>query len=166
MLWWGLLALVLLVAALRLRRSTGLGWRRVVYSDTRAWQSTPEPLIAREYGLVGKPDYIVRRGRHLVPVEVKPGRRARTPYDSDLMQLAAYCLLMEATTGKRPPFGILRYADATFEIPFDDRRRRELLDTLAAMHADMTSEYVPRSHDEPGRCGGCGFAERCEESLA
>ena len=88
-------ALALLIAAFGVRRSTGVPWRRIASSDTIAWQRSDAPLIGRRSGLVGAPDYVVRVGRRLVPVEVKHGRRAQKPYASDIMQLAAYCLLIE-----------------------------------------------------------------------
>src|SRR5215212_9791647 len=51
-------ALLVLVWALRLRRTTGLPWAPVLYRDTGG--SMPEkPLIARKLGLVGKPDYLL-----------------------------------------------------------------------------------------------------------
>ncbi len=165
MYWWLLLGLLLLGAALAMRGSTGIGWARVTYTDTRAWQPSPEPLISRRYGLVGKPDYLIKRGRHLIPVEVKPGRRSQTPYDSDQMQLAAYCLLVEDTTGRRPPYGLLRYADTTFRVSFNNQRRDELIDILHDMHTTTADDFIPRSHDQPERCRGCGYANRCEQSL-
>jgi len=71
-----LLALLALVWALRLRKTTGLPWAPVLYRDTGG--SVPEkPLIARNLGLVGKPDYLLELRGQIIPVEVKPGRRAR-----------------------------------------------------------------------------------------
>jgi CRISPR-associated exonuclease Cas4 len=163
--WWLLLGFLLLGAAIAVRRSTGLPWARVVYTDTHTWQQPAQPLYARRYNLVGKPDYLIKRGRQLIPVEVKPGRRSQIPYDSDQMQLAAYCLLIEETTGRRPSFGVLRYADVTFKIPFDARRRRELLSILREMQAVTPHDRVLRSHDDLARCRGCGYSDQCEQSL-
>lgn len=158
-------ALCLLVAAWRLRRQIGLPWRRVVYSDTGA-RRADRPLIARRYGLVGKPDYLIEHGKRLIPVEVKPGRRASAPYPSDVMQLAAYCLLVEETTGARPPYGLLRYAEATFEIRFDERLRNDVIALLDEMRTADPVTAAARSHGEPRRCAGCGFRTQCDEALA
>ena len=75
--------------------------------DVGAGRELARPLYARRYGLTGKPDYLIERGGAQIPVEVKPGRRAQQPYDSDLMQLAAYCALVEETSGRAPPYGLL-----------------------------------------------------------
>ncbi len=164
---WLLLAVAvaLIVAALRLRRTTGVPWRRITYSDTRSWQRAEEPLIARRYGLVGKPDYIVHVGSHLIPIEVKPGRRAAEPYASDMMQLAAYCLLVEETAGARPPYGLLCYASGTFKVRFDDRLRDDLIEVLDEMHTADAAVTSRRSHNQAARCGGCGFVRQCDQAL-
>lgn len=118
------LALLLLVVAVVLRWRAGLPWGRVAAMDVGVGRPLERPLVATRYGLVGKPDYLIERGGAMVPVEVKPGRRAPHPYDSDLMQLAAYCLLVEETTGHTPPCGYLRYANATFRLSYTPAVRR------------------------------------------
>ncbi len=163
-LWLGV-ALGLFTAALLLRRQTGLPWQRVAYSDTIGWRRAEQPLIARRFGLVGKPDYLLERGRQLIPIEVKPDRLAREPYPSDVMQLAAYCLLVEETSGVRPAYGLLRYAHQTFKIRFDDRLRQDLLRLVEEMRSADPLITSIRSHREARRCAGCGFHSTCEEVM-
>ena len=117
MIGWLLLAAaaLLLVAALRLRRSTGMPWTRVRAADTGSWRRLDAPLRSQRYALVGRPDYVLDTRDGSVPVEVKPGRRAAAPYDSDVLQLAAYCLLLEDSEGRAPRYGLLRYAEHTFQ---------------------------------------------------
>jgi CRISPR-associated exonuclease Cas4 len=167
-----LVALLLLLAAFVLRRwarraarSTGLPAGQVVYSDTPDWRRPPRPLRSEQYGLIGKPDYLVDDGETIVPVEVKPTRRAARPYESDVLQLAAYCLLVEATTGRRPSHGIVVYADRQWEIPYTDDLRNTLLTTLAAIRADRRAGDVARSHSVPARCRGCGVRAHCGQAL-
>ncbi|HDH09491.1 MAG TPA: CRISPR-associated protein Cas4, partial [Chloroflexi bacterium] len=96
------LVVLLLVAALALlrsaragRRRTGLPSGRVIYADTGAWGRCERPLFSRRYLLTGKPDYLVEEKGRLIPVEVKPTVSPSTPYRSHVLQLAAYCLLVE-----------------------------------------------------------------------
>ncbi len=159
------LALLLLVVAVVLRWRAGLPWGRVAAMDVGVGRPLERPLVATRYGLVGKPDYLIERGGAMVPVEVKPGRRAPHPYDSDLMQLAAYCLLVEETTGHTPPCGYLRYANATFRLSYTPAVRRRLVALLAEMHALLDTDDVARSHDDPRRCAGCGFRTFCDDAL-
>jgi hypothetical protein len=41
-----------------------------------------------------------------------------------------------------------------------------LLGALAQLRRDLVARDVHRSHDEPNRCHGCGYRNRCEERLA
>jgi CRISPR-associated exonuclease Cas4 len=159
------LAGVLLWLALRLRQQTGLPWARVKASDTAAGEPLDQPLFARRYGLTGRPDYLLQQGGATIPVEVKPGRQAPRPYDSDLMQLAAYCLLVEESTREPPPYGLLRYANATFRLHYTPEVRAELLAILEEMRDALDEDDCARSHDDPPRCAACGFVAQCSDAL-
>ena len=149
----------------RQRQRSGLPAGSVVYSDTEDWLEPEEPLRSRRYGLVGRPDYLVqmRDGgrRFVVPVEVKSRARPARPYDSHVLQLGAYCLLVEDNFGAAPPYGLLRYADATLEIPFTDELRRRVLEAADEIRRARRAPEVRRSHGEPRRCAACGYRLAC-----
>ena len=158
-------AVAILAIARRQRADTGLPiGARVVYADTGAWEKIEQPLFSRRYGLAGKPDYIVEQNGAIVPVEVKPNRRASSPRESDVMQLAAYGLLIEETLGKdrtAPAYGLLKYRDAVFQVDFTDELRARLLDLMEQMRGDFDARDEPPSHDQPARCGACGYRGEC-----
>jgi CRISPR-associated exonuclease Cas4 len=160
-----LLAGILLWSALRLRKKTGIPWVRIVGSDTNQGLPVQQPLFARRYALTGKPDYMLENSQGYIPVEVKPGRHVRKPYESDLMQLLAYCLLVEETTGQPPAYGLLRYATESFQVPYTPAMRAHLLTILNEMREAMLMEDCTRNHDNPQRCRVCGFLAICEEAL-
>ncbi len=163
-----LIGLWLLILSRRRRVRGGLPAGEVVYSDSRAWQPVARPLISRRYGLIGKPDYLVEvaRGQAPVPVEVKTGRRPSQPYPGHIMQLAAYCLLVEEQWQTAPPYGLIHYGeDATFRIDYTPALRTELLAVLAEMRAASAAPDVTRSHQEPARCRRCGVAHACDARL-
>ena len=160
--------LVLFVLARFQRTQTGLPFNaRVVYSDTGAWKPVERPLFSRAYALSGKPDYVVQIGPAVIPVEVKPTRAASAPRESDVMQLAAYGLLIEETLGqgRNAPYGLLKYRDAVFQIDFTDELRARLLELMTAMRRDAEGEDVRRSHTEARRCRACGYRAGCAEAL-
>jgi CRISPR-associated exonuclease Cas4 len=157
--------LFLFWAAGRLRRRTGLSAGKVVYADTRRWIECPEPLYAPDVNLAGKPDYLVRRWKYVIPVEVKSGRAPSEPYRSHVLQLAAYCLLTEATYGTRPPHGLIHYADRTFAVRYSRELEGQLLDTIDWMREDLQEGWADRDHDDPTRCRACGYAAYCDERL-
>jgi len=160
----GLAALVLSRAA---RDESGLPRGEVIYSDTRAWGPVEKPLFSSVYRIAGKPDYLVKDGRAIVPVEVKSSRVPPSgPRASHIMQLAAYCLLVEETHGRRPPYGIIKYADETLSIEHTDRLRASLLDVLDEMRLAASENEAHRSHSDPGRCANCGYRHACDERLA
>jgi len=80
--------------------------------------------------------------------------------------IAAYCLLVEEQEARRPPHGILKYQDRTFEIDYTSALRDELLHVLADMRRALEARDVDRSHEEAARCRGCGYRHRCEQRLA
>jgi CRISPR-associated exonuclease Cas4 len=166
------LALLLLGVALwrlgmRSQQATGLPTGEVVYTDTGAWEQVPKPLLSRRYGLVGKPDYLVRvragQQMTLVPVEVKSRRRPAVTPDGHILQLATYCLLVEDVHKVRPAYGLLHYADATLQIPYTDDLRRTVLEIAEAIRRARTAPDLHRDHNDPARCRGCGYAHACGE---
>ena len=116
------------------------GWR-LIYSDERgqARRGVERSKLLRgaKNGLTGKPDMIYRRvfGRGLMPVELKSGaiKGGTAPHDGDLLQLAAYFVLIAETFGIRPRYGRIVYADAAFRVRNTRALRARLADTLARM---------------------------------
>jgi CRISPR-associated exonuclease Cas4 len=159
------LGLWVLARSAAVRRKSGLPAGRVTYADTGAWARCERPLFSSEYRLTGRPDYLVRGRDGVIPVEVKSGRAPAQPYASHILQLAAYCLLVEEQEGRPVPYGIVKYDDRTFEVDFTPRLRVRLLDVLDEMRGGLEVSDVARSHDEVQRCAGCGYRDRCAESL-
>lgn len=160
------IALTLFVLARVQREQTGLPLgARIVYADTGAWQKVERPLFSRRYGLAGKPDYIVEQNGATVPVEVKPNRTAPEPRESDVMQLAAYALLVEDVWGVRPPYGLIKYRNVVFQVDCTDALRARVLDLLDAMRRDVAASDVARSHAEPRRCRACGYRDACGQGV-
>jgi len=160
------LGLVLLIAgsiallvARAARRRSGVPAGAVRYSDTGDEGEMPAALQARSYGLAGRPDYLVQQGRQVIPVEVKSRAAPPAPHYSHVLQLAAYCLLVEENYG-RPDYGILRYADRSFHIPYTPELRQEVIETLAQMRDLSTAGEAPTGR-QTARCRQCGYREDC-----
>jgi CRISPR-associated exonuclease Cas4 len=168
MTWLGLIALLLSLilfwVSRQQRRHAGLPGGRVIYADTRAWGTPLEkPLYDAFLGLTGKPDYLIQDGDQIIPVEVKSTNVGDAPYDSHILQLAAYCMLVERSLGKRPPYGILHYPRRTFAIDFTPELETSVMRLLVEMQANR-KDY-PRSHESPHRCARCGFRSVCDQAL-
>lgn len=120
-------------------------------------------LTSERYRLVGTPDELRRRpdGR-IVPVEWKSGRAPLGgPHRSHRVQVAAYCLLVEETEGRPPPYGVLRYGDGSeFTVPWDAPARAAVL----AGRRELDRPYDGRADPSPGKCAGCRWRPGCDAS--
>lgn len=161
-----ILAVIFLWQAGRQQKAAGLPGGRVIYTDTRGWGRLEKPLFYAALELTGKPDYLVEKNGRIIPVEVKSGRAPEAPYDSHIFQLASYCLLVEKTHGKRPPYGIIHYENRDFAVDYTAELESALMDLLADMKADDVKRDVPRSHEQASRCARCGFRNVCDQNLA
>ena len=118
------------------------------------------------HGISGRPDYVIKMGDQVIPVEAKKGRTPQGPLFSHIMQVAAYCLLLEDTTGKAPPYGLIRYPDHEFQIDYNEDMKKMLLDKVREMRDALVSDDVHRNHNRPGKCRSCSRRSVCSEKLA
>lgn len=83
--------------------------------------------VPRRFKRVGKPDFIVRTIGGIIPFESKSTRApAKGPYESQIAQLAAYCVLLEDQTGVAPAYGLIKYSDRTLKVTYTDDLRNRL----------------------------------------
>ncbi len=160
-----ILAIIFFWQSNRQQKAAGLPGGQVIYTDTRGWGKVEKPLYYPALALTGKPDYLIEKNGQIIPVEVKSGRAPEAPYDSHIYQLASYCLLVEKTYGKRPPYGIIHYENRDFAIEYTRELETALIELLADMRVDEAKKDVPRSHEQASRCKRCGFRNVCDQSL-
>ncbi len=125
----------------------------------------PRMLRSERLGLQGRPDYILEIEGEMVPVELKSGRTPKGPLFSHILQVAAYCVLLEEE-GQKVTHGILRYEEAEHEIEYNQDLRIMVLSKLDDMRALMKNGDVHRNHHRPGKCRSCSRREGCPERLA
>jgi len=138
-------------------------------------------LFSKRYGISGRPDYIIKDAaiNAIIPVEVKSGQ-AKKPYWNHVLQLAAYCLLVEENYNKPVPYGLIVYADGKqHKVHFDSALRSYLLCTVKEMRRSLedrlyfkesvlpesrSSEHriADRGNDLIERCRFCSLKEECE----
>ncbi len=143
------------------KQASGVPEGLIMYSDLNV---PAEPLFSRRSHLVGKPDYIVRHDRHLLPVEVKSGGHTQ-PQRNHIMQLATYCQILEDITGEFIPEGVIVYNKTPCTIAFSPQLRFELASITRQMREALRDGMVERNHEEPGRCKHCSLRRYCDDSL-
>jgi CRISPR-associated exonuclease Cas4 len=125
----------------------------------------PRDLVSEEWGLIGRPDEVRRqRDGRLVPVEIKSRAAPRTGVlGSHRVQVEAYCLLLEATSGRSPPYGVVVYRNGVERIvPWDTRARNEVVRLLD----ELRSPYDGRATPSSGKCAGCRWRDGCDARAA
>jgi len=152
--------------ALKARRTSGVSQGQIL--DVGAAADTGDGILeSKQYGLRGLPDVVLRVEDELIPVEVKTGRVPRGPLFSHILQLAAYCMLIEEHQGRPPPYGILQYGKhVRHEIDFDDELKWTLVNKLMEMRNIIRTGEPHRNHRRPGKCASCSRREGCSERLA
>lgn len=122
-------------------------------------------MSSRVHGLTGRPDELRRApdGR-TVPVEVKSSRGpppGRPPYLSHVLQLYAYCQIVEDRNGAPPPYGLLIYNDGIpRKVAWDDRARGELMGWVS----QFRSPYRGAASPSVPKCRNCAYAPVCDRS--
>jgi CRISPR-associated exonuclease Cas4 len=137
---------------------------KIRYANVGTVYQQPSLLSAR-YGLSGRLDYLVRVDDGLVAVELKSGRSPRSgrPYKDHMLQLAAYCLLVEDVCQTFVPYGLLQYEDRFIWVEYTSSVRRELLVLLEEMTNGKTWRELHVNHNCPAKRRSCGFREVCGE---
>jgi CRISPR-associated exonuclease Cas4 len=143
------------------KRTYGIPDGLILYSDLNV---PAEPLFSKRFHLVGKPDFIVQKEDRYLPVEVKTGGQPH-PQPSHLMQLAAYCQILEDVSGAFVPEGILVYNNVPYTIAFDPQLRFELESVITLMRTSLHEGVVMRNHQEPGRCKRCSMRRYCDDHV-
>jgi CRISPR-associated exonuclease Cas4 len=151
----GLALAVWAVRALARRRADLVGGELIAVDAGRA-----ATLRSERYRLAGRPDELRRlRDGRVVPVEWKSRPTPpRGPSPSHVVQVRAYCLLVEETTGVAPPYGLLRYSDGEFRVRWDEHARREVLN----LRDELMRPYDGRATPSRARCARCPWFGVCD----
>lgn len=159
-----ILGLGLLWLARRRRMASGLPSGRLIYLDAGQLGRVDDVLYDAQLDLAGKPDFIVSSAAGTVPVEVKSGRAPLQPHESHVVQLAAYCHLAQARYGRRPDYGVLKYADRAFAVDYTPALEARLLEVLGQLRRAQ-HQQPGRSHNAAARCRACGYRAVCDQRL-
>ena len=136
----------------------------LVYVDSD--RERPKRFVSARYGLSGRPDAVLLEGDVHIPVEVKTGRTPRGPLFSHILQIAAYCMLMEEEYGRAPPYGVIRYGNTSHDIEYNEDLKRLVLQKMGEMRGCLTRGEAHRNHNRPGKCVHCSRRSVCPERLA
>ena len=132
----------------------------ITYSDLNV---PAKALFSKRYRIAGKPDYIVKKNKYYIPIEVKSGSYSN-PQKNHILQLATYCQLLEDNYGNLVPYGIIIYKNSDFKIPFDPKLRFELESIIHKIRKSINKNVV-LNHNDPNKCRICSMRMYCKERL-
>jgi len=135
----------------------------ISYVDMKT--TRPEMLISRTHCISGRPDFILQQDGISIPVEAKTGLIPRGPLFSHIVQVAAYCVILEDINGKAPTHGILRYGSIDHEVEYTTDLKKLVLEKAADIRAATKSGGAHRNHNRPSKCRGCSRRAVCPERL-
>ena len=145
----------------------GRNYERIDGKTTHESNSTRGDWINEIYleseglGLKGRIDVLDDEGEDLVPVERKRSQSARY-YWNDELQLAGYCMLLEANVDERVPEGViyLYSTDEREQIRITERHREAVQEAIRQIKS-MTVNDVPPLVDNPNKCEKCSTRQYC-----
>ena len=135
----------------------------IIYSDD---DKTSDLLVDEVSGLRGRPDQIVIIDGEFIPVEQKTGKIPKKPHTSHRLQVLAYISLVETSTGKTPPYGVLRYGDNdVHQVFWDQHAQQHLEESIIEVQRLMVEGGAKRNHEREGKCRNCSRRYACSDSL-
>lgn len=138
------ISLLLLLLLFLSRRNFGVLTRPSFYIDTGTHPG--QVLRSTSIPLVGKPDYLTKHKGQIIPVEVKTGHTPDTPAKHHVMQLLAYCYLVEENYGVTPEIAILKYPHREFRIGYSSDLRPQVQKIVAEILQMKQSGLEPHCH--------------------
>ena len=160
------LAILLVLLCLernRLIRSQSRIVSQDLTSDKNLQKIKPsQTYFSKKHGIAGKPDEVKEEGGELIPYEIKSTIYRGRIYPGHILQLAAYCLLIEEETGKRPSHGVIEYANHREIIPYTNELRSGLLTQIKKIRQENPEENdLPPDCNVKGKCSQCGYNYYC-----
>lgn len=118
-------------------------------------------LESTSLGLKGKIDVLDLEDGRTIPIERKRAGSGDY-YWNDEVQIAAYCLLLEESTGESVREGAiyLYETDQRMHIPITEEHRVAVRDAIESMQS-MGPDTVPPLTDNPNKCEKCSTRHYC-----
>jgi len=119
-------------------------------------------VVSRRRRLRGRMDAVVAEGERLLPYEVKSTSTPARPYPGQLLQLAAYALLLEERTGRRVDRGYLHYLGdgGVVEVEITEAAKRQVGEVMEELRQVVETEAMP-PRAPASRCRDCGYRKIC-----
>ncbi|MFH0832075.1 MAG: CRISPR-associated protein Cas4 [archaeon] len=120
-------------------------------------------IISDKLHLVGRIDRIVienDKGRKVyIPYEVK-NASVEKPYESDMLQLACYALLLEDNFQTEVNRGIIQYKNKRVDVDIGQEKKQKVLEIMESIN-NFSEENIPHILENFNKCRHCGLHDEC-----
>ncbi len=142
------------------QRALDLPEGNLVYEDM---DGQGEALISDVVPLLGKPTYVMKlEDGRLAPIEVKRTElNELKPASQHVLQIAAYCLILEDYSELPPLYGIIRYSDREFTVEYTSALRKKVIRILEEMALCNERQPPPLQKQKVTKCRACIFQPIC-----
>ena len=105
------------------------------------------------------------RGKEIIPVEYKKGKRRK--FDNDEIQLTAQALCLEEMFSREIKRGFIYHASSKKrrEVLIDENLRSLTIETIEKVRQLLSNEIIPKAEYKP-RCEGCSLYNICLPKLS
>jgi CRISP-associated protein Cas1 len=126
-------------------------------------------LTSEDLGLRGRVDALRTRDGQTIPYEHKRGRcyqdqnKQPQAWESDQLQILAYCYLIESALGMTVTEGRIRYhADNTLiHVPFNDEGRQKVKNAIQEAQRLLQAQKRPTVAENERLCSSCSLSPVC-----
>lgn len=133
------------------------------------WQSlepkylTEFKIISGKLQLVGRIDRVIIEKQDnktiYVPCEIKNADTIK-PYESDILQLACYAILLEDKFNTEIKKGIIQYKNRKIDVEIDEGKRQRIFSIIESINK-FSSTGMPKILENFKKCRACGLRDEC-----
>ncbi len=120
-------------------------------------------IISDKLQLVGRIDRIEihkHEGKMLyIPCEIK-NASIKEPYESDILQLASYAVLLEDKFNARVHEGVIQYKNKKIKIKIDEEKKKRISSIIKSIN-EFSAAEMPKILENFNKCRHCGLRDEC-----
>ena len=148
----------------KIQERSGLSEKAVVLKSKSNGQGENLEYSSRELGLSSRPHAIVQEDGEFIPTDIQPfGKKVQ---DRHVIKLVVHMRLMEASSGARPPYGLLVLGKSKRRVKIENtEEKQKWLDEVAQEMRDIIGGKEAIASPSFYKCKNCEVREACEHSL-
>lgn len=117
-------------------------------------------IASEKLGLTGRIDRLEIWKDEIIPFELKNKKSDNKMYDSDIVQLVAYALLLDDSYSCSIRKGFIQYKDKKVDLAISDELKKDVLELIDKVRR-IDDERCPPIQENFKKCDTCNLKEHC-----